>query len=168
METSITQRDFAALIGVSEPAVSAMVKKGLLLPEQTAGAWLLAYCQNLREQAAGRSLELQQERAGLAKEQKLRARLKKLQDLGEWAPIENLTLVLSRVTSQMASLFDQIPVKLKRAYPDLTAEQLNIIRTELDAARNLLVSVGTDTVRDAAARLVDYIDEFDDGSTAYE
>lgn len=145
-----------------------MVKRGILIPGETAGAWLLAYCNHLREQAAGRSADLTVERAGLAKENKLRARIAKLKELGEWAPIENLTLVLSRVTAQMASQFEHIPVKLKRAYPDLTAEQLGIIRTELDAARNILVSVGSETVRDAAHRLVDYIDEFDDGATAQE
>lgn len=156
------------MIGVSEPAVSELVKRGIVTVGDPLGTWLLAYCKHLREQAAGRSLELTQERAGLAKEQKLRARIKKLQELGEWAPVENLTLILARVTSQMASVFDQIPVKLKRAHPDLTADYLAIIRTELDTARNLLVSVGTDTVRDAAARLVDYIDEFDDGQSTHE
>ena len=68
----------------------------------------------------------------------------------------------------MAARFEQIPVKLKSAYPDLNAEQLGIIRAELDVARNLLVSVGEETVRNADARLFDYIDDFDDGATAQE
>jgi len=168
LDNSITQREFAELIGVSEPAVSGLVKRGVLMPERTAAEWVLAYCEHLREQAAGRSVELSTERAGLAKEQKLRARIAKLKELGEWAPIENLTLVLSRVTAQIASAFDAIPGALKRAYPELTAEQLNLIRGELGNARNLLVSIGKEAVADAASRLVDYVDEFDDGSTAEE
>jgi phage terminase Nu1 subunit (DNA packaging protein) len=145
-----------------------MVRRGLLILGDTAGSWLLAYCEHLRELAAGRSADLTAERAGLAKEQKLRQRIAKHKELGEWAPIENLTLLLSQVTAQMAARFEQIPVKLKSAYPDLNAEQLGIIRAELDVARNLLVSVGEETVRNADARLFDYIDDFDDGAPAQE
>ena len=169
LDTPCTQKDFSDLIGVSEPAVSGMVKRGLLIPGETAATWLMAYCNHLREQAAGRSADLTAERAGLAKEQKQRVKIAKLRELGEWAPIDNLTLVLARVTAQMASQFDHIAVKIKRAYPDLTAEQLGIIRAELDAARNLLVSVGQETGKAALLddnhRLMDYIDEFDDGAT---
>lgn len=59
-------------------------------------------------------------------------------------------------------------MQLKRAYPDFTEEQLNLVRTELTRSRNLLVSIGKKAVADAAKRLVDYVDEFDDGSTAEE
>jgi phage terminase Nu1 subunit (DNA packaging protein) len=172
LDNQCSQKDFAALIGVSEPAVSGMVKRGVLIPGEALGVWLLAYCNHLREQAAGRSADLTAERAGLAKENKLRARIAKLKELGEWAPIENMTLVLSRVTAQMASQFEHIPVKLKRAYPEMTAEQLGIIREELDAARNLLVTVGEESGQaalfDAESRLMDYVDGFDDGATAQE
>lgn len=169
LDTPCTQKDFSDIVGVSEPAVSGMVKRGLLISGETAGAWLLAYCHHLREQAAGRSTDLTAERAGLAKEQRQLAKIKKRRELGEWAPIDNLTLVLTRVSAQMASQFDHIAVKIKRAYPDLTAEQLGIIRAELDAARNLLVAVAQETGKalllDDNHRLMDYIDELDDGAT---
>jgi phage terminase Nu1 subunit (DNA packaging protein) len=168
IDEEVSQCEFSMVIGVSEPLVSKLIAKGVIMPGQSLREWIIAYCQNLREQAAGRSLELSTERAGLAKEQKLRARIAKLRDLGEWAPIENMTLVLSRVTTQMASTFDNIPVKLKRAFPELTSDQLNIVRAEINEIRNLMVSVGKEAVADAAKRLVDYVDEFDDGSTAEE
>jgi phage terminase Nu1 subunit (DNA packaging protein) len=154
-----TQRDFAALVGISEPAASKLAKR-LLAEGQPIGVWLLAYCENLREQAAGRKTDLATERAGLAREQKFIKRIEKLQKLGEWAPIANLTLVLSRVTGQMASVFDGIPGALKRTFPDMTADQLNLIRGELNKARNLLVSVGEQALADADKRLMDYTDEF--------
>jgi len=168
LDGQVSQRDFSVLIGVSEPAVSGLIKRGVIRSEQPFGEQLLAYCSHLREQAAGRSIELSEERAGLAREQKLLARIKKQRELGEWAPIENITLVLSRVTAQMASIFDSIPIQLKRQFPALTADQLNVIREELAKARNMLVSVGTEAVTDAAIRVADYVDEYDDGASTEE
>jgi phage terminase Nu1 subunit (DNA packaging protein) len=168
LDNPISQREFSTIIGVSEPAVSGLVKRGVIRTDQSAGEWIFAYCLHLREQAAGRSLELSEERAGLAREQKLLARIKKQRELGEWAPIENITLALSRVTAQMASIFDSIPIQLKRQFPSLTADQLNVIREELAKARNMLVSVGTEAVTDAAIRVADYVDEYDDGASTEE
>lgn len=162
LHEAVTQREFGAIIGVSEPAVSGLMKRGVIHAGDSAGSWILNYCTHLREQAAGRSLELSEERAGLAREQKLLARIKKQRELGEWAPIANLTLVLSRVTAQMASAFDGIPVQLKRQCPELTAERLVSVREELGKIRNLLVALGTDTVKDAAISMADYVDEYDD------
>jgi phage terminase Nu1 subunit (DNA packaging protein) len=168
LDIEATQPEFAALIGISQPAVSALVKRGILSAGQTIGEWLQAYISNLREQAAGRSLELSEERAGLAREQKLLARIKKQRELGEWAPIENLTLLLSKVTSQMASTFESIPIQIKRQFPEMTAEQLNLVREELAKARNLLVSVGSEAVKEAAMSIADYVEEYDDGATTAE
>lgn len=50
MDRSITQCRFASLIGVSEAAVSNLVSRGILLPNQTAHEWLNRYLTNLREQ----------------------------------------------------------------------------------------------------------------------
>jgi len=143
-----------------------------LIHGETAGAWLIAYCNHMREQAAGRSEDISAERLKLIKQKRQREQIQKLKELGEWAPIDNMTIVMARAAAQMASQFEHIPVKLKLAYPDLTAEQLGIIRAELDAARNLLVSVGQETGKAALLdnnhRLMDYIDELDDGATAQD
>ncbi|HYE35385.1 hypothetical protein [Methylocaldum sp.] len=168
LENQITQHEFAELIGVSDPTVSGLVKRGILEPGATGAAWLKAYCAHLREQAAGRSPSLTEARTSVALEQKALLRLKKQRELGEWAPIENLTLVLSRVTAQMAAQFDAIPIRLKQAFPEVTGTQLNLIRTELANIRNLLVSVGAEAVTNEAARLVDYVDEFDFGEPVDE
>jgi phage terminase Nu1 subunit (DNA packaging protein) len=168
LDKQVSQREFAAIIGVSEPAVSGLIKRGIIQPEQSLGVWLLAYCSHLREQAAGRSIELSEERAGLAREQKLLARIRKQKELEEWAPIANITLVLSKATAQMASIFDGIPIQLKRQFADLTAEQLNVIREELAKARNLMVRAGTHAAEEVAIQVADYVGEFDDGSTTEE
>jgi hypothetical protein len=68
----VTQEDFGALVGISQPAVSGLLANGVIQKEGTAAQWLLAYCSRLREQAAGRlgadggALDLVQERAALA------------------------------------------------------------------------------------------------------
>lgn len=163
LETPAEQAQFGEIVGISQPAVSVLLKRGVIAQGAPLGEWIRDYCGNLREHAAGRSVELSEERAGLAREQKLLARIKKQRELGEWAPIENLTLVLSRVTSQMASTFDGIPVQLKRRFPEVTAEQMGVIRDELAKARNLLVTVGVRAFESAAMDVVDYVDEYDDG-----
>ena len=68
----ISQAEFAALIGVSEARVSQLVSEGVIVRGDSGHEWLLAYCERLRDQAAGRAsaglggLDLVQERAALA------------------------------------------------------------------------------------------------------
>ncbi|MGY6214972.1 terminase small subunit [Methylolobus aquaticus] len=162
------QRELAEHLDLSERALRDLLSDlGIDHKQCTRDEVRVAYIRRLREQAAGRAtsgdLSLSEERAGLAREQKLLARIRKRRELGEWAPIENITLVLSRVTSQMASTFDGIPVQLKRRFPGVTAEQMGVIREELAKARNLLVSAGTKAIEAEAMDLVDYVDEYDDG-----
>ena len=70
------QVDVAMVVGVTQQAISAMVKEGKLPADGTLGEVLLAYCERLRLQAAGRlgdelgGLDLVQERAALAREQR--------------------------------------------------------------------------------------------------
>lgn len=152
------------MIGVSDGAITKLAKRGILLPDQTAKYWLLAYCEHIREMAAGRSVDLTAARAAKASEEAQIKKIEKNKLLETWAPIENLTLVLSRVTGQMSSQFDQIPVVVKREWPDVSGEQLAKIRECLAESRNLLVSIGLDAIKNADKRLMDYIDEYDDGS----
>lgn len=75
LSMTMTQAAFGQLVGISQPAVSDFVKVAALGPGVSAGDMLLAYCERLREQAAGRlgetmGLDLVQERAALAREQR--------------------------------------------------------------------------------------------------
>ena len=73
LDQPISQAEFAALIGVSEARVSQLFTEGMLTRGGTAHEQLLAYCERLRDQAAGRmgsdagGLDLVQERAALAR-----------------------------------------------------------------------------------------------------
>lgn len=74
-----TQAEFGRLVGISQSAVSDLVRRDVLKPGATLGQWLLEYCGNLREVAAGRlasgGLDLVAERAALAKAQRERIEL---------------------------------------------------------------------------------------------
>lgn len=54
LDQSITQAEFADLVGTSQQAISKHFSSGVLGAEQTCRQWLLAYCERLREEAAGR------------------------------------------------------------------------------------------------------------------
>lgn len=92
MEYPISQRQFSDLVGVSESAVSGMVKAGVITTGQSGGSWLKDYCAHLREMAAGRAasgdLSLAAERAALAKIQRQRIELELEEKRGALIPID--------------------------------------------------------------------------------
>lgn len=130
-----TQKDFAALVGISQAAASQWAAAGLLAPGDTLGAWLLAYCERLRQQARQRlgdgALDLVQERAALARAQRIGYEMRNEQALADYAPAELLRRVLATTSAGMAGHIDSLPNQIWRAVPDLPeaarAAVLNII-----------------------------------------
>ena len=59
MGLSCNQAVFSGLVGISQQAVSKLIKKGILKDKDILSDWLLDYCENLRGQAAGRSGDAQ-------------------------------------------------------------------------------------------------------------
>lgn len=151
----VRQEAFGALVGISQQAVSDLVMRGLLARDGTCGAWLLAYCANLREQAAGRAangdLDLAAERALLAREQRIAQARKNALDRGELAPVDMIETVIARVGRQIAGVLEAVPVELRRRDPGLTAESLAFVEGELTRARNL-----------AAEMTLEFVDELVD------
>lgn len=80
LDSKVTQNEFGLVVGVSRQAVSDYLARGIIQPDQTAGEWLLQYCENLRDQAAARGGNKQE---GLAeartREAEMSATLKELQ-----------------------------------------------------------------------------------------
>jgi phage terminase Nu1 subunit (DNA packaging protein) len=138
----VTQTVFGAAVGVSQQAISELVNKGVLTEGQGADVWLLAYCHRLREQAAGRlgseigGLDLAQERAALAREQRLGIEIKNAVLRGEYAAIELLGEVLARASQAVAERFDHLPGRLKKACPDLPGQALEQVLQVIATARN--------------------------------
>ena len=141
----ITQEQFAALVGISQQAVSEMLARGTLLRDAPCGAWLLAYCANLREQAAGRAtngdIQLASERARLAREQADRVAMVNAERRKELAPVALLERVLANVGRQIAAILEALPSQLRRQSDKFTAEDLAFLETTIATARNLAANV---------------------------
>lgn len=177
MSARVTQEEFGQMVGISQPAVSALMADGTLDREGTAGVWLRRYCHRLREQAAGRlgaesgGLDLVQERAALAREQRIAQALKNDIARGEYAPVGLLADVLGMASSAVVDRFDQLEGALKKACPDLPDEARTTVLQVIASARNewirstaRLVAEQIDAMADAddhAAELVDAAGEGD-------
>ena len=141
MEQQATQASLAALVGVTQPTISKLMADGKIPAAGTLGELLLAYCQRLRDQAAGRlgdslGLDLVQERAALAREQREGQAIKNAVARKEYAPIGLLADVLGMASSAVVDRFDQLEGTLKKACPDLPDEAKTTVQQVIAAARN--------------------------------
>lgn len=137
-----TQQQFADLVGISQPAVSDHLAAGVLQAGQTMGQWHSAYVSHLREQAAGRGAdgELAANRAkeSYTRNQLLESRLAERRR--EVAPVNIIEQVLAHVGSQIRGTLEPLHITLKMRCPQLTADDIKIIETEVSTACNLAVS----------------------------
>ena len=173
IQATVTQAEFAELVGVSPGAVSGMFKDGHLDRGASCHGWLMAYCGRLREQAAGRmgadagGLGLVQERALLAREQRIGYEMKNAAMRGEFAPISLLSQVLATASQAVAERLEYLPVTLKRHCPELTHHQMGVITAHIAEARNewvraTLKLVVTAVFPDEDELLLDDSDEADE------
>ena len=153
----VTQEQFGDLVGVSQPVVSELLARGILLAGQPAATWLRAYTKHLREQAAGRGAdgELARERARLAREQADRVAMDNAVNRRELAPIAVLELVLAKMAGDVGSVLQGLVPRLRRRV-ELPTEALRIFEDEVSKARN----------RAAALSLADAEDEPDEEEDA--
>lgn len=168
-DAPLVQSVVAAAVGVSKQAISALVTEGALPPCATNGELLLAYCERLRQQAAGRlggevgGLDLVQERAALAREQRIAQELKNAVARGEFAPIGLLADVLGQAASSVVDRFDQLEGSLRKSCPDISDDVMLVVLGVVAAARNEWLR--------STARLVDQsidalMDEAEEGDVA--
>ena len=141
-DAPLVQSVVAAAVGVSKQAISALVTDGALPPCSTNGELLLAYCERLRQQAAGRlggevgGLDLVQERAALAREQRIAQELKNAVARGEFAPIGLLADVLGQAASSVVDRFDQLEGALRKSCPDISDDVMMVVLGVVSSARN--------------------------------
>ncbi|EYS89475.1 hypothetical protein CF68_33065 [Cupriavidus sp. SK-4] len=148
LDVKLRQAEFAALVGISQPAVSGLVARGIILSGMTGRQMLLAYCSHLRETAAGRASEsefdLVAERARLAKEQADRIALQNEVTRRELAPVHLIEQVLSQAGARVSGILEAIPGMLKRRLPTLSATDVELITREVAKARNIAAAVTLD------------------------
>lgn len=161
LSTPMTQAQFGDLVGISQQAVSDLVRRGVLADGATGDEWLLAYCDHLREVAAGRggdaAKELSAERARLAREQADKIAMQNAVTRGELAPAYLLEEVLSRAGARAARILETIPGMLRRRLPQLTSDDIAEVARVVAKARNIA----------AAMRLADAAAD-DDGDAAID
>lgn len=141
----VTQAQFGDLVGISQQAVSDLVRRKVLPDGAPANEWLLAYCDHLREVAAGRggsnALELAAERARLAKEQADKLAMANAVTRGELAPVNLLEQVIVRAGARMGRLLETIPGLLRRRQPNLTADDIADVARVVAKVRNIAATM---------------------------
>lgn len=146
--------------------------EGKLPPDGTIGELVHAYCQRLRDQAAGRmgdtvgGLDPAQESAALKRSQRIGQDLKNAVVKREYAPIGLLADILGQASSAVVDRFDQLEGALKKACPDLPDEAKSTVMQVLASARNewirstsRLVSASVDDMTDDESGEMDDFDE---------
>lgn len=153
LDALISQAEFAQIVGVSEARVSQLASEGVIVRGDTGHSWLLGYCERLRDQAAGRAssatggLDLVQERAALAREQRIGQSIKNGVARKEYGPVGLLADVLGTASSAVVDRFDHLEGMLAKACPDLPDDAKTAVLTVIAEARNEWIK--------STARLVD-------------
>lgn len=141
LDRVVTQSEFAELVGITQPAVSDLVKRGVLRPNLTGATWLREYCAHLREEAAGRAGTLADASAALKNAQRVEVEMRTAIKRKEYVPVGLIAQVLGHIGRQAATAFDSIKPGIRLRWPDITAEQLDYIDAEITRARNLVAGM---------------------------
>jgi terminase small subunit / prophage DNA-packing protein len=145
-----TQEEFAKLVGISQPAVSDLLTRGLLGRGQSAQTWLHAYTAQLREQAAGRGadgeLAMRRAQESATRNELLQLKLRKAR--GEYAEVALIEQVLAAIGARMSSLLEPLPARIKMLQPSLSAEDLKQIDAVITDARNIAASASLSVLTD--------------------
>ena len=134
-----TQADFGYLVGISQQSVSDLIQRGVLAPNQTAGQWLLAYCEHLREVATGRGAdgELAFQRTELARVARERNEIQLAKDRKEFAAVALLNQVVAQVGQSVADHLERLPDEIEHTCAALGPEHMAVIRRAVGKAQHL-------------------------------
>src|SRR3990167_538889 len=129
MPKDTTQEQFAKLVGITQPAVSQLMRKGVLTRGGSIGQWLQQYLANLREQAAAHKStnnqhDLMESRALLALEQKKHYEIQNAKRLSELIPLEPMARTYEQIFSDVRRRLLTLGRKFRSQWPDIS---LNVI-----------------------------------------
>ena len=108
------QDDFAALVGISQPAVADLVRRGVIRPGDTLAEQLLGYCGHLRAVAAGRveSPELTEQRTRVARTKADRDELRLRREIGELVDADGVRRALADIGTAARDAWLSLPDRL--------------------------------------------------------
>lgn len=136
MPKDTTQEQFAKLVGITQPAVSQLIRKGVLTRGQSIGRWLQEYISNLREQAAAHKSDEGQdiikERARLAARQSEKLEIETARLRGELIPRQAVADILGFHNSTIRSRLLAIPARLKSQHPELQTSAVVALKILID------------------------------------
>ena len=151
-QEKMTQKDFGLLVGISQPAVSDLISRGVLVDGDTTGSWLLAYCDNLRMQAAGRGGDaagaLTAERARLARAQAEKIEMQNAVSRKELAPVALLEQVLATTGTKAQRILATIKGELRRRFPSLNAADLQAVDQIVGKALGQVAAMALTVIED--------------------
>lgn len=141
----ITQQQIAIHLDMTQQAASDLMGR-LMIDWRTSSLdeVRVAYIRHLREQAAGRSIDLSTERARLAKEQADRVAMQNAVTRGELAPAILIEEVLAKAAAKIAGVFDAIPGAIRRRVPSIPTEAIDLISGEIAKGRNMVAAMSLD------------------------
>lgn len=140
------------MVGISQPAVSDLLARGVLSGGSDVGVWLTEYCGNLRAVAAGRAgdgeMDLVEERARLARAQRERIEMQNAVTRNELAPVALIEEVLAKAGARAARVLDTIPGTIRRREPSISADTIAMIARDIAKVRNIAATVSLADLRE--------------------
>jgi phage terminase Nu1 subunit (DNA packaging protein) len=132
MAKDSTQEQFAQLVGISQPAVAQLIRKGVLNRKGDIVQWTKEYTRNLREQAAGRASEngghdLVAERARLSARQAEKLEIELAKSRGELLPTESIVEALTFTAATIRTKLLSVPSRYKSLSPRLSAKEIDVL-----------------------------------------
>jgi phage terminase Nu1 subunit (DNA packaging protein) len=168
------QKELAQHLDLTDRQVRYLLADGILPTSRGNGGLnlqhcRLAYCRYLRGLNSGQvkaeagdlvkdgidplvEYHLMKEKVRLTKAQAVAQEKKNEVMEQQLIPVEIATFVLSKVASQIASLLDTVPLKLRRKHPEMDPRHLESLEREIALARNLMAQVDE--------KLDEYLDEY--------
>lgn len=147
MPSLVSTRDLAALLGVSTRTITDLAAREIVIKAERGRynleASVTAYCNHLREVAAGRGgeqgvLDLTIERARLAKEQADAQELKNAVTRGELLPASDVEREWSDILARVRSGMLAVTSRIRGRISTIDATQAAIIDTEIREALEAL------------------------------
>ena len=144
----MSQSEFGELVGITQQAVSDLQRRGVLRVNVTGHTWLLAYCEHLREEAAGRAGVLADASAALKIAQRQEVELRLAVKRGEFAAIGDLERAIAGVGRRVVAILEGIVPAIKRRMPSADPEILTLVGAEIVRARNEAATMSLSAIDD--------------------